>query len=141
MVNTKTNSIKIMIINVNGHQTFRYPMTPLILKAYGLESPTNKRFKETFRNLKNASGARLNDIADSIMMSHGYVSDLLNGKSRPPFYMMERIAFFFGLPPTHFLEYRIGMLIKRLKKYPVMIDVFWDILNSGYNKKNGEDGN
>jgi transcriptional regulator with XRE-family HTH domain len=121
-----------------GRRPELFHITEEVRDCYGLQSPTNKRFKIAVGELKEASGARVDEIAEAIMMSHGYVSDLLRGKNNPDKAILERLAFFFNLPPEHFLEYRLMKLIRLLKKEPVMIDVFSDILTGDY--ENGGNG-
>lgn len=60
------------------------------------------KFAEAFKNARLASGKKFRDLKELTQMSIGYLSDIENGRRKPPeLSIVEKIEEFFGVTDKH----------------------------------------
>jgi transcriptional regulator with XRE-family HTH domain len=103
--------------------------------TFGIERQSYQPFHRAFKTIYKAVDTRIKDLSLFVEMSTGYISSLIHGKAKPNMYIIERISLFYRIDPSYFIEYRIWLLENELRKEPVMIGIFYNIMVNGNGKK------
>lgn len=86
-------------------------------------SNSNLPFGEALRELMLAKGLTYRELGPLVDLDYSYVNRLVNGAREVPHdEVIGRIAVAFGVPPQHFLEWRIRQICTWLIAHPARVD-------------------
>lgn len=111
--------------------TNKYKITEEEKEIFDIPQYSDKRYKESLKDLLNASGANVDTLCKYLGGSLDLVNRYIYREAEIPVDRLPRIAKFFGVEPSYFLEYRIDLLFKRLEVNPKLINIFLELSNKG----------
>ena len=98
--------------------------------------PRKRRFSDeafgpTIQRLMAERDVTYRALADKTGLSAGYLNHLVHGNRPVPSKdVVERLARALGVPPEHFLEYRLRVITDRLESMPDMVDRLYKRLSA-----------
>jgi len=96
-------------------------------EIFNIPKYSDKEFRESLRDLLNASGATPVILCEYLGGSLDLVNRYIYGEVEIPIDRLPPIAKFFGIESSYFLEYRVNKLFKKLEDNPDLIDIFLEL--------------
>jgi transcriptional regulator with XRE-family HTH domain len=92
---------------------------------------SDEPFGPSIEQLMGDSGLTYRGLAAKTQLSAGYLNHLVHGNRPVPSKdVVERLARALGVPPEHFLEYRLRVITDRLESRPDMVDRLYKRLSA-----------
>ena len=92
---------------------------------------SDEPFGPSIEQLMGDSGLTYRGLAAKTQLSAGYLNHLVHGNRPVPSKdVVERLARALGVPPEHFLEYRLRVITDRLESMPDMVDRLYKRLSA-----------
>lgn len=97
-------------------------------KIYEIPEHSKELIEQSLRKLMDASGINGVNLAKFLKVSNTTITNYINGYRRNPDKdFLIRLADYFDVKPSYFIEYRIRILLDRIELFPELLDIFLDL--------------